>query len=150
MNLITIQDLVNLLPDNDNPYSANKKCDINNIMADIQNVVTLFASAIHMYDIMEDAEAQIISTLRQISIDLSKVINMLGNPSGYIGNAFGRQGFFTNETNRKLALEWMNGILVNILREQAMGYNMVDIWTKDLIDIQKTIELLFLVRPEGK
>ena len=122
---------------------------ISEIINLLNECVPMLNQAIHMFD-FESYEMMVTNLLRQIGSKLGKVINLLGGNKGYVGTAFGRESQYVNATDRKSALQWMRNVIHSIIHILTVGQGGVESesWAKDLMDVLKTIEGLFLISEE--
>jgi len=110
--------------------------------------VVLINQALHLLN-FDNSEDKIINTLRQLSHRIEGIIKAFGGNNGYQGNPFGRESQYRIDTDLKAILQWIHNTMINILREHSMGYENLEIWARDLTDIQRTIET-FYMNCEGK
>lgn len=141
--------LVNLLPQDNtsnNILDCTPKPSIMDALNLMNQTLYLLNQAINLYDTLDDAEEQVVAVLRSISDNINKIVNIFGGNGGFVGKMLGQEGNLVAENNRKKIIEWIFNSLVNILTEYAQGYQNIPLWIQDLMNMQKTLEILFMTK----
>jgi len=129
------------------PKATHSLGPTTNIDDSLNECIKLINRIIHLYD-FGDQEMNITNLLRHIMQKISQISRSFGDTLGYQGTAFGSDSRYINVQSRKGILKDISNMLDNILRERKQQLDLPDKWQKDLMDISRTIEKMFIIRGE--